>query len=263
MTSVVQPVEGIGEIRAIAKLLIAHLNDAPDRWMMVLADAARRLQLANPSIDIKTILGIADYNTAVLALGFDPNNSKEGNRLAFKLITSPQRTLAQRAQSANIVSGWIRRLENTASDVTHASAMLEIKRTATSKHMSLVWVAERNACPKCLDLSGSVTEPGNPHIGVGLVSSNSATRPPAHPNCRCTVELVRPDDPDGYASGLRREAARSAADGLSDYASKTALRTLASRVIEVAPYLPKSVLKRADKAASTGVFKPRPEPIRR
>jgi hypothetical protein len=130
--------------------------------------------------------------------------------------------------------------------------------------MSLLWIAERDACLHCLALSGQVAVPGtlfpdvtyaDRPLGLPMVPY-----PPRHPNCRCRVTpwsgapgRLERDHPQA-PSALMREARRSVARGWSDHDSEAARLRAAERLLARGANLPKSVEERARRAVRRGKF---------
>ncbi len=129
----------------------------------------------------------------------------------------------------------------------------------------MLWRAERDACPACLSFAGALAEPGEPFRPVVQVADPSARpagpvlAPPLHPHCRCGLEAWAgaPEadlSPLDLPHALRREAQRSILRGDAQ-GSKPARLRAADRLLDVAGLLvPKSVVKRARKAVSSGTF---------
>lgn len=127
-----------------------------------------------------------------------------------------------------------------------------------------VWVAETNACVRCLKYSGRVAQPGEDFPG-GLTygrpkyaDNGPLPHPPLHPHCRCTVEPMRSRE---YASALRREADRSVLRGFSLESESMGTRVdAAERLLRTSPDAPKSVLAYARSAVRRGEFTTRGRP---
>ncbi len=127
-----------------------------------------------------------------------------------------------------------------------------------------VWVAETNACVRCLKYSGRVAKPGGMFPG-GLTygrpkyaDNGPLPHPPLHPHCRCTVEPMRSRE---YAKALRREADRSVLRGFSLESESMSTRIdAAERLLKTDPDAPKSVLAYAQSAIKRGGFTTRGRP---
>ena len=130
--------------------------------------------------------------------------------------------------------------------------------------MPTVWVAETNACVRCLKYSGRVapvggTFPGGLTYGRPRAATNGPLKhPPLHPHCRCTVEPLRSRE---YAASLRREADRSVARGFSLESESMGTRIdAAERLLKTDPNLPKTVVQYAERAVRRGEFTTRGRP---
>jgi hypothetical protein len=162
-------------------------------------------------------------------------------------------------------------LETDAGWVVHRSLAMGKHQAAAESGWSLVWVAERNACLHCLAYAGRVIAPYG-EFPSGLSYGDHPLRPygplvgpPLHPNCRCQLDRtnLRPGELD---IGLAREAARSIARGLSDYASNPARFRAVDRLVNGATglpdaalvQLPRSVIDRARRNFRDGQFRFRP-----
>lgn len=137
--------------------------------------------------------------------------------------------------------------------------------------LALVWVAERNACLNCLAYSGRVVAArglfpaGLSYGDHPLKPYGPLVGPPLHPNCRCQLDTttLRPGELD---IGLAREAARSVARGLTDFASTPARFRAVDRLVSRTPgipdgaaLLPRSVVDRARRNLRDGQFRFRPD----
>lgn len=133
---------------------------------------------------------------------------------------------------------------------------------ADAAGLPTVWVAETNACVRCLKYSGRVARPGKTFPG-GLtygkpVGGPPLKHPPLHPHCRCTVEPLRSPE---YAASLRREADRSVLRGFSLESESMGVRVdAADRLLATSPDAPKSVLNYATSAVRRGEFTTRGRP---
>jgi hypothetical protein len=165
----------------------------------------------------------------------------------------------------------VRGLETDAGWVVQRSITLAKHQAAHASSWNLVWVTERNACLNCLAYAGRVVSP----LGLfpeGLTYGDNPLRsygplvgPPLHPNCRC--QLDRTNLAAGTLDiGLAREAARSIARGLSDYASNPAAMRAVERLVSGTTglpdaaliQLPRSVIDRARRNLASGQFRFRP-----
>lgn len=121
----------------------------------------------------------------------------------------------------------------------------------------LVWVAERDACVRCLAYQGWHVLPGSKFPGgltFGPLWRSVVDRPPllgpgwldgdgSHPNCRCELQLIRLRDLAPTADALKREARRSVAKGWARPTEGASVRVVAAqRLLAGAANLPKSVV---------------------
>lgn len=121
----------------------------------------------------------------------------------------------------------------------------------------LIWVAERDACVRCLAYAGEHVIPGAKFEGgrtFGPRWPSVIGRPPllgpgwfdgegSHPNCRCELRLIRLRDIAGPADALKREARRSVAKGWARPTEGSSVRVVAAqRLLAGAANLPKSVV---------------------
>jgi hypothetical protein len=162
-------------------------------------------------------------------------------------------------------------LETDASWVVNRSVTLAKHQAAEEAGWNLVWVAERNACFNCLAYAGRVVAPhGEFPAGLSygdhpLRVHGSLVGPPLHPNCRCQLDRTNLT-PGTLDIPLAREAARSVARGLSDYASNPARFRAVQRLVNgttglpdaALVQLPRSVLDRARRNLRDGEFRFRP-----
>ena len=129
-----------------------------------------------------------------------------------------------------------------------------------------VWVAERDGCVHCLAYAGVVAGPGA-SFPQGLTFGSrplkpqaSLPNPPLHPHCRCTVEIIHPDDNE-TSDALMREARRSILRGWSLESEPQAVRLRAAdRLLATGAGMPKSVEAYARNAVRRGEFLTREVP---
>ncbi len=149
------------------------------------------------------------------------------------------------------------RLQRAVTTLTNGAANAGSTAVADAAGVPTVWVAETNACVTCLAYSGRVAKPGKlfpAGLSYGPRSTVAAPveYPPAHPNCRCTVEPLNSQE---YADALRREADRSVLRGfsLSSESMKTRIEA-AERLLRTDVDAPKSVIAYAQRAVRAGRF---------
>jgi hypothetical protein len=163
--------------------------------------------------------------------------------------------------------------ETDAGWAVHRSIALAKHQAAREAGFNLVWVAERDACLHCLAYSGRVIAPFGT-FPEGLTYGDHPIKPygplvgpPLHPNCRCQLDHTTLA-PGTLDVGLAREAARSVARGLTDFASRPAMFRAVDRLVNgqtglpdaALIRLPKSVMERARRNLAAGQFKARPNP---
>lgn len=242
-------------IRKIASWLMTRMLAGADPATLM-PELERRLL----ALDVGQAVAKAVPFESSLAIGYSPQATADRMLLetAYKVGKIKVDTPGRRAQAVNTLLGVDKRIAGMVEDIGHATTE-QRKVYERRPDEYVVWIAERNACPRCLDLAGSIYSPAGGFAGEGWLGPPVvAPHPPAHPNCRCTVKRIKIDVAEDYVTGLRREAARSIALGHTDFASKRQMIELADRVATKAPYLPKRVLDRAKRAAKTGEFPARP-----
>lgn len=148
-------------------------------------------------------------------------------------------------------------LERVVATLVNSAGNAGATAVARAARRPTVWVAEVNACVTCLAYSGRFVAPGDA-FPAGLSYGRRSTvaepidYPPAHPNCRCTVEVL--NDPS-FAAALRREADRSVLRGFSLESESMATRIdAAEALIERGVDAPKSVIAFARRAVAAGEF---------
>lgn len=162
--------------------------------------------------------------------------------------------------------GQANRIRRRISEAVTMSGNEGSTAVADAAGMATVWVAETNACVRCLKYSGMVAGPGKKFPG-GLTYgkpryavNGPVKAPPIHPHCRCTVEpLVEPS----YAEALRREADRSVLRGFSLASESMSTRVQAAdKLLKQGVDAPKTVIKYAEVAVRRGKFNTRGRPAK-
>lgn len=149
------------------------------------------------------------------------------------------------------------RLDRAVTTIVNGAGNAGTTIVADLADMPTVWVAETNACVTCLAYSGQVADPGKKFpagrsYGARSTVASPLDHPPAHPNCRCTVEPLNSDE---YAEALRREADRSVLRGFSLASESMATRVDAARRLLASDVeAPKSVIAYAERAVGAGRF---------
>jgi hypothetical protein len=243
---------------------------------------ARVLQLTAPAIgrDLAAAMAVAFDLGALDATAIIGQRGAAAQRIPLSLVASARET--ERQIAAEIVKA--RKLARADADPATVmapvqAAAVRMKRdvatlvnaagnagstaAADAAGLATVWIAETNACVTCLAYSGEVADPGDAFpAGLSYGSSSSVSapipHPPAHPNCRCTVEPLRAPE---YAAALRREADRSVLRGFSLESESMATRVRAAeQLLEDGVNAPASVIAYARRAVSAGEFPTRGRP---
>ena len=268
---------------------VSRFLDAVDLLRRMLAAEApgireRVLQLVAPAIgrDLAAAVGAAwniGVADAVRMIGegepkgvpaVPPKGLVKAAREAEKSIADELRKARRLARAgadeATIlapVSAARNTLERATTTLVNRAGNAGTTAVADAARLSTVWVAETNACVTCLAYSGRVAKPGKA-FPAGLSYGRRSTvaepvdHPPAHPNCRCTVEPLNAPE---YAEALRREADRSVLRGFSLESESMATRIdAASRLLERGVEAPKSVKAYAAAAIKRGEFTTRGRP---
>lgn len=244
----------MGLLDSIVLRLMAGVYLGDSDWLGLVTQVTQDLRKRPGTFDLVSILkGLANQRIIARAQKRWSSPPDEVVRsiqtnLADKLQGIVAETPGQRAMVVNLTQGANKRIDNYKEDLQHSVRVEKVRVQAEKESKPVVWVAERNACPLCLDLAGAVATKGEDFQGMGLLEEvTTASTPPRHPNCRCELKVL---ESPAYAQSLQREAARSAALGMSDYASKAKIQQLADQVFKQPPVpLPKSVLSQARQLA--------------
>lgn len=189
------------------------------------------------------------------------------DRAGAKALATAQRLARAGADAQAVASPLIAHGNSISARVTEAVNRAGNEGStaiADAADLPTVWVAETNACVRCLKYSGRVAKPGEDFPG-GLTygrpryaTNGPLPHPPLHPHCRCTVEPMRSRE---YAAGLRREADRSVLRGFSLESESMGTRVeAAERLLNSGVDAPKSVLAYARSAINRGEFTTRGRP---
>lgn len=144
----------------------------------------------------------------------------------------------------------------------HEQAAKGTTDVARIAKMPMVWVAERDACVRCLAHSGHVVQVGGKFpagLSFGPYTYDDAVKtPPLHPHCRCHMEVL--NDP-AYAEALQREARRSVLRGYSLESESMGVRIKAAKkLLDDGVDAPKTVQAHAGAAVKRGKFNTRTVP---
>ena len=165
------------------------------------------------------------------------------------------------ARSHGAVSG----LERTARWMVNRAAATGAMAVVKELDVSMLWVAERDACVHCLAYSGKVVPvgekfPGGLTFGAKPLDTGDLPYPPLHPNCRCRITPWS-GSRDGVGdvempAALEREARRSILRGDALASEPEGIRVAAAkRLLAEGSGLPKSVETKARKAVKRGSFR--------
>lgn len=204
--------------------------------------------------------------------GKEPRGIVSGlDREGRDAVTKAQKLARVGAAIDNILAplfGHANGVRSRVGDAINLSGNEGSTAVADAADLPTVWVAETDACVRCLAYSGQVADPGA-DFPAGLTFGRKGyggplPHPPLHPHCRCTVEPLRAPE---YAAGLRREANRSVLRGYSLESESMAVRLdAAARLVDQAVAqggnlggwdVPKSVLAYARKSVANGAFSTR------
>ncbi len=121
-------------------------------------------------------------------------------------------------------------MEGALSWATHATANSAIREASAQTGSKLVFVAERDACVRCIAYAGDTQETEGSTFGGGPSFLGGLTEPlpfpPVHPRCRCSIEEYA--DP-AVPAAMKREAVRSVLRGFSLPSESNAQRIRAAR----------------------------------
>lgn len=256
----------IGLIDRLRPQMSERLRELADRGVGLGVDMASRLRGETIRVidqgvtdsELVRVIGTIDYRAQI--------RLDEARRLAR---TSRLSTLGDAAKLSNSVTAAANGAKADAAWCANRSIGEGVTRATVQVGGKLLWVAERNACLHCLALSGHVVEPGElfPNLTFSdrPLSLPAVPYPPRHPWCRCRAELYTGpagtqdrSDPSP-ATALQREAQRSVARGLTDYASNPAKLRAADRLIRRGAFLPPTVIARAARDVKRGRFTARPK----
>jgi hypothetical protein len=132
-------------------------------------------------------------------------------------------------------------------------------------HLERLWVAEPDACVRCVAYAGRVADPDGMFPG-GLAADPVARDlgaaridgPPRHVGCRCRVvpwrDVWTPPGSPTLPDLLRDRALRSIATGAARPSESRAARLRAARVLLAQPGVPTTVRRQAREAVAAGRF---------
>lgn len=152
--------------------------------------------------------------------------------------------------------GAANRTRGTIADIVTGQGNAGVLEVGKATRKPLVWVAERNACVRCLAHQGHVVSSGE-RFPAGLtygpyIYDDAIKAPPLHPNCRCHLEVLNAPE---YAEALKREADRSVLRGYSLESEAMSTRVYAAdKLLADGVTAPKSVKAYAKSAIKRGRF---------
>jgi hypothetical protein len=166
------------------------------------------------------------------------------------------------AQPANLVTD-VRGVVVGELVADHTDQQLD-KATELGDEWVCIWVAERDACVRCLAYQGLYVTPasgqlfpggrtwgprwksviGRPDFrGPGWREADDGEHEGSHPHCRCELRVVHRSGVRQMAAGLKREAARSGAKGWARPTEGDTVRQAAAKhVLASTATLPQSVI---------------------
>lgn len=191
------------------------------------------------------VLGAIAREQAVQAL------SGLADRVAEDGLLAVQGALGTARQAAT-------RIDATAAVEVTAAAARAVRDVADEQGATVMWVAERDGCLTCLAYAGATAATGE-EFPVDLTfgrrpmsAPGPIVGPARHPHCRCSLEILNPDD-TAIPAALKREARRSVVRG--DSVDGLAARLdAADRLLARGAGLPKTVEHRAAVAVARGQF---------
>lgn len=255
-----------GAVETIRRLL-AREDPRVTRAILALTAPAIGKELA-AAISAAFDIGIREA-VSLIGEGAPDRLPKTAPAYLVALARQAQRDIASDVAKARALAA----IDPSAAFAAASSAETRIRRSVTTlvggagnagttavadlANLPTVWVAETNACVTCLAYSGKVAKPGKKFpkglsYGPRSTVASPLDYPPAHPNCRCTVEPLNSQE---YADALRREADRSVLRGFSLTSESVATRVEAARrLLAEGVDAPKSVIAYAQRAVKAGKF---------
>jgi len=199
------------------------------------------------------------------------------SKIAKRGFAAVQEAIAQPAKLENDVRGAV--VGELVAD--HTEQQLE-QATSLGDEWVCIWVAERDACVRCLAYQGLYVTPatgqlfpggrtwgprwksviGRPDFrGPGWRETADGEHEGSHPHCRCELRVVRRTKVRLLAAGLKREAERSAAKGWARPTEGDTARVAAAKhVLATKATLPRSVVEETRRRLRTPKTFPRRVP---
>ena len=169
-----------GALRAVSVNLSQPLESVVRQVLLSSSDGAlvvRRGRLADVAPELERRVMTLDERVRVSLDAASALPDPDALSAAVAGVADQARTETSDAVTAAHGIGARARAEEAAAD-TAAGADGE------SVRVRLVWRAREGSCPTCSALDGTSSEPGGDFV-EGLA------HPPAHPSCRCWLEVVR------------------------------------------------------------------------
>lgn len=197
--------------------------------------------------------------------GVDIASIITGHRIRAEHLIHP--SVLTTPHAARAVVAVVKRIETRSKtalawEMTRAAATAQLDR-ARARGWRLIWVGERDACVVCAALIGDHVVPGEQFSHTATWDSRKAPPvfegdlrlPPRHPNCRCEVQAIAPEDAPRISDVLRREARRSIARGwrTPSEAERARLRA-AAKLLRRGARLPATVEEAARRSLRRGRF---------
>jgi hypothetical protein len=195
---------------------------------VTLKDSFKRALTASQQASINKVKEIANEQTKRATVAIRSATTIDGARAG----------LVMAGQTATKVGALARYTANHSANRAIADVV------SRSEKLIGVWVAERDACVRCLERQGETS-----------TGKDESFNEPEHPNCRCTRLVLDIDVSEPVIAGLVREAQRSILRGFSLPSESNKVRIAAAKkLLDQGVNLPKSVKEYARKAVKRGEF---------
>jgi hypothetical protein len=226
-----------GEVLTGAELraLVAKLDTPPpadlSRWVREAARIGDKAVPGNTAVHESTV-------AAAVAAGIAPRAVKAREEAARRSAVARVESLSEVLTVMAPLTGSVSTMRGDAEFAVHRARNEAVASAARQTGAKLVFVPERDACLRCIGLSGA--------------TGGDIDLPPIHPHCRCEVE---PYDDEAVPLALKREAVRSVLRGFSLPSESEAARLRAARdMLGRRPAAPESVKAYARAAIRRGKF---------
>lgn len=249
---------GSGLGRRARRALEGALGDAAEMGARHATDFARRAsgdRLDVPGVDVSEAAWDAVHGLA--------DAVAEQLRLAVRLL-SPRTISATGWRGVVVALAAARRAASLVRSTVAWAVHRAVNDGATQAANALgawgLWVAEPDACVRCLAYAGRLTDrdglfPGGLSMDPHTRSTSKAAleSPPAHPSCRCRLVPWMPEwgtGPGGLPDLLRDQALRSIATGRGRTTESRAARRRAAQALLAQRGLSASVRRQAQATAA-------------